>query len=63
LLLSQNEKKTTSSSSSSSSTVKATVQFSIQDDNYTKIKKVLQTGVLMDEKNNKLFQDLLSRGK
>jgi len=56
------KRKNTSSTSSSSSTVKATVQFSIQDDDYTKIKKVLQTGVLMDEKNNKLFQDLLSSG-
>lgn len=48
---------------SSSSSTKATVQFSIEDDDYTKIKKVLQTGVLMDEKNNKLFQDLLTSGK
>jgi hypothetical protein len=57
------KRKTTSSSSSSSSTVKATVQFSIQDDDYTKIKKALQTGERMDENNNKLFQDLLSSGK
>jgi hypothetical protein len=56
------KRKTTTTSSSSSSS-KATVQFSILDDDYSKIKKVLQTGERMDDKSNKLFQDLLSSGK